>query len=371
MQWSDALMIDDATRRRLSDIRDSGDLELLATALMELATSTPLFHRSAPMVQEWIVESRQLSARCVVDAAIEARQNLRQAEVLLVLGQAAPALALARRAEAQSMANSELGLQDYSLAVAGRSLVRLGRYDDAISLLQRVASRQVHPSLDNPDAPALCFLAVGEAHLLEGQYEGASGPLEEALRRLSQTPRTDRLRWDALMALALLDHHQQAPEKMQKRLDEAMLLAERNTAWEATAAVRLARAVVARVIGEDPTDYLRPILIADDLYSGAPASQWSVQRYILDRVTALVGARSYVELSRRVGEQAMHCGSDRDLMGYLFFVALASAIRDAAGSRREAKELLSQVHGRLSAQGQSTSAANILRWHEAALGTVY
>ncbi|MEC8024862.1 MAG: hypothetical protein VX223_13080, partial [Myxococcota bacterium] len=77
------------------------------------------------------------------------------------------------------------------------------------------------------------------------------------------------------------------------------------------------------------------------------------------------------ELSSRVGEQAMHCGSDRDLMGYLFLVALASSIRDAAGSRNEAKELLSQVHGRLSAQGQSTRAANILRWHEAALGTIY
>ena len=355
-------MIDEETRSRLSAIRESGDLERLAVALVDLAEVTPLFNNRARLVGDWIAESRQLSEHCVVDAAIGTRQSLRQAEVLLVLGQPAPALALARRAEAQAKAIAEMGLEDASRAVASRALVRLGQHQDALELMQHISTRSVHPLLDAPRAPGLCFLAVGEAYMREGCLQYAKMPLQETIKSLQAVPASERLLWDTHMALAVVAAREREPDVMSTHLQAASEIATHAQAQEASASTWLLQATFARTSGAEPAEAFLAALRSTGTASLPPRSPWTEQSYILDRLLAFSGGRSYDEFLTRAGQQAAQCGKARDLLGYILFVALASAVRDASGARAAAKQLLVDISGRLSGQDQP-AAAELLGWY--------
>jgi hypothetical protein len=358
-------MISESIRIRLSELRESGDIEGLVYALVQLAESTPLFSNSAVLVRDWIVESRELAATCILDPGLEVRQSLRHAQVLLALGQPVPSYAMARRAEALAKKHAELGLQDRAIAVASRALVRMGRHEDALTLLEGVASRQLHPLLEDSLAPALCFLAVGESHLCEGRYSGASGPLEEALSRLDESPAFDRLRWDVLMGLAMLDHRFCALDRMTDRLEQALTLAERHQAVDACIATKLVFCAISRARSQSPVGWLEDVLSMAGT-SLPLRSRWRTHRYITERLIRLVSARSYAELSKLVGEQATSCGADRDLLGYLILVSIAAAVEDAAGRLDSSKSLLVHVTERLREQDQ-LDASKVLQLHKEAL----
>lgn len=358
-------MVSETIRNRLSVIRESGDIELLLHTLVELSESVPLFSSSIDLVRDWIVESRELAAQCIVDRGIEVRQAVRHAEVLLVQGQAIPAYAMARRTESRAKDCAELGLQDRAVAVAGRALVRLGRHDEARTLLERITSKRLHPSLDDSLAPALCFLAIGEAHLCEGRYAGAIAPLTEALSRLPATAGTARYRWDILMSLAMLEHSACNFESMGDRLSAALELASECDAHDAVAASRLMLGAVARLRAEHPKQWFDAALSSLP-FEDMKRSHWSVRRFIVDRLLGLIGARSLDELVKRTGEQAQGCGRDRDLVGYIMLVSLAAALDDAAGRSAAAISLLERVQQRLVEQGQAEAVA-VLGQHQQAL----
>ena len=321
--------------------REAGNSFGLATALLELAEATPLFSDALTQVEDWLSESRDLAHRIVLPPRCEVTQIVRLSEVLLASGAALEAFDVATEA-ARLANNADLpGLVDRAWTAQARALVRLERQDDAIRLFNALVEHDVPHSAEDRLVPGLAFLAFGEAHLFQGRYDTACAPLEQSLLLLPQGPAADRLRYDALVGLGMLDHRQGELDTSAIRFEAAMRIADTHasrpeqleslllsaTLWRGRGRIEASNRCLQAAIGLSPlaTPPARPLT------------------FPTERLRNLVGQTTVAELIEGASELARDCGHAGYLMGYVQIVALVATLHAFEGRVLEGLRLLNHV----------------------------
>ena len=347
----------------LQRARAAGNETAIVELLLEWAENQPLFEAALPALEARLWEARERARRVVLSDRAEVLHRVRGAEALLARGAARGALELAEEARRECRTRDLPGLEDRAAMVAARALVRLGRQGEAIRRFYEVVARETSAEAEEPIAAGLAFLAVGEAHLFEGRYDGAVRPLERALGLLPGHPCADRYRYDALLGLAMLDHRAGALEQALLRVEAALRLAVRHDSPAEQMDAHLLRAVLLRVVGQPAAaaEALRAALrISADL--PAPALPRS---FPLERLRNLAGCEDVATAIDAATMLAHGCGAVGDLMGYVQLVALVAALLDLDGRTHEAASLLSEVGSGLARGGQRDAAALVQRHRDA------
>lgn len=347
-------------REDLQAAREAHDELAILEALIGLAQSTPLFADNHAEVKEWIVEGRDLAIRSVIKPWQEILQVIRSAEVFLNEGAARMAFDVATEACKLAGAADLPGLEDRAWMVQARALVRMGRQDDAVSLFHRISEHEIPPAKEDTVAPGLAFLAVGEAHLFEGRYEGAYQPLQRVLRLLPRRAAVDRLRYDALVGLGMLDHRLGEFETAAIRYEAAMELANKHRSRPEQVESLLLMGSLTLGLGRrvDAHSHLRRALALSERLPPAP----TYLAFPTERLRNMVGRGSAAEMIGVATELARDCGAIGDLMGYVQLTVVVSAMIDYDGRTLAAVEMLGQVASGL-AEGGQEKASNVLRRH--------
>ncbi len=344
----------------LEAAREAGDEHAMVQAIISLAQSTPLFADNHTQVRDWIVEGSDLASRSVLKPWQEVLQVVRSAEVFLTAGAAREAFDVASEACRMAAKATLPGLEDRSWMIQARALVRLERQDDAVGLFKRIIERDLPPAKEDAIAPGMAFLAVGEAHLYEGRYEGAYEPLQRVLTLLPRRKAVDRLRYDALVGLGMLDHRQGELETAAIRYEAAMQLAHKHRSRPEKVESLLLMGSLCRGQGKKTTahGHLKQAIALSGQLSSPP----SYLVFPTERLRNLVGCGSAQELIQRATDLARDCGAVGDLMGYVQLTTLVAALTDHEDGPLKAIQMLEQVSAGLEEGGQAT-AAGVLRRH--------
>ena len=342
----------------LERAREEGDEHAVVCALFSLVEITPLFTDHLSSVRDWLREARRIAIRTVIWPRQEVLQLLRGAETFLAVGSAREAFDVATEACRVAQSAQQPGLEDRAWMVSARALVRLGQQDDAVELFSRVIDRELAPEDEEPIAPGLAFLAVGEAHLFDGRYEGAYEPLERAVGLLPNQQEADRLRYDALVGLGMLDSRQGAMESAALRYRAAMQLADKHASVPEQVTSLLLMGSLCR--GQnDPVNAFQYLSRAIALSGEAMPPQRALT-FPTERLRNLVGRGSAEELMDGARDLAGDCGRDGDLMGYVQLTTVVAALMDHAGQGAEALDMLQTVMNRLD-EGEQPEAVSVLR----------
>ena len=348
----------------LKAARQSGDERAVVEALVAQAEAAPLFARNLDRVHDWLVESRDLAHRVVLRPRIEVLVVARQAEVFLAGGSPASAAEIAREARDLARRLGEPGLEDRAALLQARALVRLGHQDDAVAVFEAVVERELGPGeREERVVPGMAFLAVGEAHLFEGRYAGAYRPLEQAIGLLPREKYADRLRWDALVGLGMLDHRGGDIDAAAVRYAAAVELADAHQSVTEQVESLLLMGTLQR--GQGRREEARRLLERALALSSELGTPHPMAPFPTERLRGLVGSESMDQLIDRAIELAGSCGAQHDLMGYVQLTTLVAALLDMAGQSRRARETLDQVASTLEAHGVPEEAG-VVRWHRRA-----
>ncbi len=329
--------------------RANGDPGDLAIALLEAAEETPLFQAAALAVVDWLSEAAQLAERVIADDSLDTRVRLRRAEAFLASGTLDAALMAAD--DAASMATG--GLRERALLVSHRCLTRLGRAEDARRLFERLVSADGD---DDEWVPGLALLAQAEARLMEGHVARVSPLLERALAWLPPARAADRLRYDALVALALADHIGGVSDAARLRFARAAELADAGRASPEAAACRFLSACMGHAVGGpgslEAVHYARGGVLAPTLDArGAD--------FPTDRIVRLCDADSPEGLRDVVFELARTAGEVGELASYVLWCRVAATLYELEGRADTGLELLDEVSRGLAAQGHAAAAASL------------
>ncbi len=346
--------------RGLQEAREEGNEHLVSQCLLLLSESTPLFADHVSEVKDWIRESRDLAVRTVLPPRQEIGQVLRSAECFLAEGSARTAFDIATEG-CQQAHNADLpSLEDRGWIVSSRALVRLGRQDDAVGLFHQIVDRELAPEEEDPIVPGLAFVAVGEAHLFEGRYDGAHGPLERAVGLLPENSAADRYRYDALVGLGMLDHRLGSFDTAALRYSAAMQLADTHESRPEQVESQLLMGSLCRGQGDRVAAHQhlkRALTLSKDL-----SPPMTYLHFPTERLRNLIGCADASETIDAATELARDCGGRGDLMGYVQLTSIVAALVDFDGRPGEAKDMLTQVSAGLEEGGQS-QAALVLRQH--------
>ena len=346
--------------RDLEEARERGDEHGVTEALVDLAERTPLFAAHLAQVREWIEESRDLAVRTVLRPRQEVLTVLRSAEVFLVAGAARSAFDVATEGCHIAALGGLFGLEDRAWMVEPRALVRLGRQDDAVQLFEKIVDRELPPEDEEPIVPGLAFLAVGEAHLFEGRYNGAHGPLERAIGLLPPGHAADRLRYDALVGLGMLDHRRGDFALSAHRYHAAMQLADAHESRpeQVESLLLMGSLLLGQGDRRQAHEHLRrAIALSAELDPPLHALSFPTER-----LRNVVGRRTTAEMIDAATELAWHCGAENDLMGYVQLTAIVASLIDLDGRPAEARDMLEEVAVGLEGGGQA-EAATVVRRH--------
>ncbi|MFT5430571.1 MAG: tetratricopeptide (TPR) repeat protein [Myxococcota bacterium] len=344
---------------RLAAAQASGSEHAQAEALLALAEMTPLFNSQQDRVLEWVARTRDLAQRVVLSPRAEILHVQLQAEALLGSGSPREGFQVAREA-CRIAARARLpGLEDRAWLVEARCMVRLRRQDDAVRLFQQVIDRSLAEDEEEPVVPGLAFLALGEAHLFEGRYDGAYRPLELAIARLPAAPYADRLRYDALVGLGLLDHRLGDFEAAGLRYAAAASLADAHQSTAEQVESLLLIGSLARGRGDQPV--ARVALEQAVALSAEAALPLIALNFPTERLRNLMGYHSGIEMLEACITLARDCGSEGDLMGYVQLTAIAAALTDLVHGVDAARALLTAVNDGLTGNEYSTAAAVVAR----------
>ena len=343
----------------LEGARGRGDDHAVAEALLELAESVPLFADRLGSALEWIVESCDLGTRTVITPRQEVLQVLRLAEVFLASGSAREAFDVATEACRLAHTLGCVGLEDRSWMVQSRALVRLGRQDDAVALFEAIVAHDVPQDEEEAVVPGLAFLAVGEAHLFEGRYDGAYHPLERAVELLPPGHEADRLRYDALVGLGMLDHRAGELETAEIRTAAAMRLADAHASRTEQVESLLLLGTLMR--GRGKARHARELLEKAIALSAKLDPPRHELGFPTERLRNLVGVPTAAEMVDAATELARDCGSQGDLMGYVQITAIVAALHDLQGRTDDGRGVLAVVSESLALSGHPE--AEVLRKH--------
>ena len=343
----------------MASARAEGDEHALAEGLLQLCHATPLFVDNLADVDEWITEARDLAVRAVLPKEHEIGLLLRSAEVFLARG--VPRGAFEVATEACKLANREtlIRLEDQAWMVEARALVRIGQQDDALSLFDRIVGREIPPELEDPSVPGLAFLAVGEAHLFEGRYDGAYQPLETAVGMLPDAASADRLRYDALVGLGMLDHRLGAFEQAGHRYGAAMALADKHSSGTEQVESLLLMGSLCRGLGDAKTaaQHLdRALKLSASL--NPPVQKVN---FPTERLRNLVGRATAEDMSDTAVELAGDCGAAGDLMGYVQLTAIVAALTERVSGIADARLMLQNVAAGLDASGHPEAGSVVTK----------
>ena len=349
-----------ALRKDLAEARARADEHAITQTLVRLAQTTPLFADELEEIEEWIIEARDLAFRTVLTPIQEVQSVLRRAEVFLARGGPREAFDVATEACRLAHRLELPGLEDRAWMVEARALVRLGRQDDALALFERISDHQVPTEKEDPIVPGLAFLAVGEAHLFEGRYEGAYGPLQRAISLLPRRRQADRLRYDVLVGLGMLDHRAGEFETAAIRYDAAMKLADRHSSRPEQVESLLLMGSLFR--GQGKVEEAHALLRRALKLSGQVRQPVGYLAFPTERLRNLVGHTGVQETMDAATELARDCGVVGDLMGYVQLTVIVASLLDLDGRLGEARAMLQSVASGLSEGGQELTA-DVLRLH--------
>ena len=208
--------------------------------------------------------------------------------------------------------------------------------------------------------PGLAYLAVGEAHLFEERYDGAYRPLETAIQMLPTGGAADRLRFDALVGLGMLDHRMGEFETAVLRFNSAMELADKYESRSEQVESYLLLGSLYRGQGqrEKAQIYLKKAETVAALLAPFPHHF----RFPTERLRNLVGCQDLGELLDNATVLAGECGADGDLMGYVQLTTIVAALTEITEGTAGATAILSTVAQSLK-QGEQNDAALVLERH--------
>lgn len=344
----------------LAEARNQDNEHVLAQALWDVCEMTPLFATNIPRVEELSREARDLGVRTVLLPRQEVGQIIKSAEIFLARGNALAAFKIATEACGVAEDREIPALEDWAWMVSARALVRLGRQDDAVTLFEKIVERELPAEQDEAIVPGLSFLAVGEAHLFEGRYEGAYGPLQQTLEILPSGALADRYRYDALVGLGMLEHRAGQLDAAAGRYRACLNLADRHESRPEQVESLLLQASLVRGQNDAVSAHLllrRALELSPEATPPAPPLEFPTER-----LRNVVGCSTVGELIDACMDTARHCGAASDLMGYVQLTAIVAALMDFDGRPDEARELLRNISSGLFEGGQQTASA-VLRTH--------
>jgi tetratricopeptide (TPR) repeat protein len=353
-------MTADTYSEGIAEARERGDEYATAQLLIEAIESTPLFTDNIVTVEEWLFEAGELGNRTVLRPDQDVLQLVRRSELFLASGLASEALESAAHACSRAKAKGLSGLEDRVLMVEARALVRVRRQEDAIHLFETMRERQTPDDSDDDLMPGLAYLAVGEAQLFEERYDGAYRPLELAIQLLPVGGAADRLRFDALVGLGMLDHRMGEFETASLRFKSAMELADQHTSRSEQVESYLLLGSLCRSQGQ--TKEAHAFLKKAQKVAAQLAPFPHHFSFPAERLRNLVGCQDREELVSSAIALASECGASGDLMGYVQITAIVAALCDLQGDNKRAVAILKQVSASLKQGGQS-DASLVLEKH--------
>jgi len=345
----------------VAESRETGNERQLAVTLLRLCEVTPLFSSHLADVDQWLKETTDFGHRLVLDPSYEIRQSLRRAEWFLNKGMPWEAHSTASETVKMMMSNDGTAtFSDRASMIQARALVRLGRQESAVQLFDALVERDVPQNEEDPRVAGLAFVAAGEAHLFEGRYDLAARPLDLATNFLPDDEAGDRLRFDALCGLGMLDHRDAELETAMVRYEAALSLAERQDATSEQITCHLLLAALNRGLGQRAK--AKKHLTTAFKRTKKTAAETGDWAFPTERMRNLVGCGDLDALGRQARILARDCGTQGDLIGYAQLTALVATVLDLQEKAGEAAALLQTVWEVLEADGYET-AGKLLRTH--------